>query len=63
MTEQQKIERWDIVDNTIHKMIAELNPSSQTINWNIKPISEIREIIVDYFVNDLKLCTEDEFYP
>ena len=63
MTERAKIERWDSVDNTIHDMIVELNPSKKELQWNIKPISEIREIIIDYFVNELHLCTEEEFYP
>jgi len=62
-TERAKIERWDLVDNTIHEMLKELNPSSKELEWDIKPISEIREVIIQYFVEELKICTEDEFYP
>ena len=63
MTEREKIYRWDIVDNTIHNMIVELNPSTTKIKWNITPISKIRNVLVNYFVEELKLCTEDYFYP
>ena len=57
------IERWDLVDNTIYDMMETLNPSQTKLEWDIKPISEIREVLVRYLVEELKLCTEDEFYP
>jgi hypothetical protein len=63
MTEKEKIKKWDMVDNTIHEMINQLNPSKEPLEWNIKPISEIRQVLVSYFVEELKLCTEDDFYP
>ena len=63
MTEREKLERWDFVDNTIYDMIVELNPSKQELKWNIKPISEVRELLINYFVEELKICTEDDFYP
>ena len=59
----KKYEQWDFVDNTIHEMIIKLNPSTQNLDWDIKPVSEIREVLIQYFVNDLQICTEDEFYP
>ena len=63
LTEKQKIEQWDFVDNSIFELISKLNPSENVIKWDIKPISEIREVLVGFYVNELKLCTEDEFYP
>ena len=63
MTEKQKIAQQDLVDNCIFDLITELSPSSETIVWNITVISEIRTIIQNYFVNDLVLCDEEEFYP
>ena len=63
MTERAKIEQWDFVDNTIYDMIVNLNPSTKEIQWDIKPIIEIREVLISYFVEELKLCTEDDFYP
>jgi len=63
MTEREKIHKWDFVDNTIFEMIENLNPSTKELEWDIKPISEIREVLVSYFVEELKLCTENDFYP
>ena len=63
MTEREKIHKWDFVDNTIFEMIENLNPSTKKLEWDIKPISEIREVLVSYFVEELKLCTENDFYP
>jgi len=62
-TDRAKIERQDFVDNSIFDMLEELNPSRHELEWDIKPISEIREVIIKYFVDELKICTEDEFYP
>jgi len=63
MTEKQKIKQWDKVDNAIYGLIQELNPTEKEIKWDIKPISEIRQVLVNLYVNELKLCTEAEFYP
>jgi len=63
MNEKQKIQQWDFVDNAIFDLIKTLNPTEKEIKWDIKPISEIRGIIVKLFVNELKLCTEYKFYP
>ena len=63
MTEKQKIKQWDKVDNAIHSLIQELNPTDKEIKWDIKPISEIRQVLVNLYANELKLCTEAEFYP
>jgi len=63
MTEKQKIQQQDFVDNVINDMIVSLNPSTKKINWNITVISEIRSILKRYFVEDLRLCTDEEFYP
>jgi len=62
-TEKRKIEKWDFVDNAIYNLIQELNPSTKKIEWDIKPISEIRETLVKLYVHELKLCTENQFYP
>ena len=63
MTEREKCYKWDLVDNTIFDMIVNLNPSTKELKWDIKPISEIREVLVSYFVEELKLCSENDFYP
>jgi len=62
MKYNEKLERQDFVDNTIHEMLKKLNPSSQELKWDIHNISEIREVIQDCFVGE-NICTEEEFYP
>ena len=63
MNEKQKIAQWDYVDNAIFGLIQTLNPTDIEIKWNIAPIREIRDIIRHLLVVELKLCTEEEFYP
>jgi hypothetical protein len=62
-TEKEKIEQWDFVDNAIFDLIQTLNPSENELIWDIKLISEIRDVLVNIFVNELKLCNEEDFYP
>jgi len=61
--ERQKIERWDLVDNSIFELLNNLNPTDKKLNWDIKIISEIRLLIQSYFVDELKICKEGKFYP
>ena len=63
MNEKQKTERWDLVDNAILELLIKLNPSNQKLKWDIKTVSEIRAVLVNYFVKELKLCSEYQFYP
>ena len=68
MTEREKMERWDLVDNAIFDLIEELNPSVETkIEWETDGVAEaraeIRETLIRLFCEKLKLCTEDNFYP
>jgi hypothetical protein len=63
MTERKMCEQWDFVDNAIFDLIQTLNPKDTEIEWDIEPISEIRQILIDLYVEKLQLCTEYEFYP
>jgi len=54
--------RWDFVDNSIHDLIVKLNPSKTELKYNGTVVGEIRDVLINYFVNELKICTEDEFY-
>ena len=63
MTEKQKIERWDLVDNAIFNLIKELNPSDKEIKYDGKTVNEIRIVLIRLYVKELKLCTEYKFYP
>jgi hypothetical protein len=61
--EKENIERWDLIDYAIFDLIQMLNPTTRPIEWDIRPIREIREVLVDLFVDKLKLCHEEDFYP
>ena len=63
MTEKQKQERWDFVDNAIFKLMRELNPAATEIYWDAQAIFEVRYAIQSHLVEDLQLCTDEEFYP
>jgi hypothetical protein len=58
----KEIERQDFVDNAIFDLIKDLSLSTKKIDWNIEMIGEIRDVISDWIVNKLKMCTEQEFY-
>lgn len=61
LTDKQ-IKRQDFVDNQIFELIQELNPYQTEIDWNIEMISDIREIIRIWLVEDLKVTDEMSFY-
>ena len=57
LTDEQ-ISRQDFVDGQIFKMIE--NVLGSNIDWDINPITEIRDIVMKYYVPDEE---EMEFYP
>lgn len=61
MTDEQ-LERQDLVDNAIFSLIQEINPTSQTISWDIEMIGNIRDAIVNELEKKLGI-TEFEIYP
>ncbi|WP_461257544.1 hypothetical protein [Treponema sp. R80B11-R83G3] len=63
MTEKEKINRQDFVDNVINDMIVSLSSTTKKLQWNIKVISDIRGILTSYFIEELRLCADEEFYP
>ena len=63
MTEKQKTERRDYVDNAIYKLMVSLNPTTEKVTWDTGTINDVKWVILDYFVEDLKICTQEQFYP
>lgn len=59
---EKEIARQDFVDNAIFDLIQEINPTDKNIDWDIDFIGEIREVVLNRFL-DAKICTEQEFYP
>jgi len=62
LTDNQ-IQRQDFVDNAIYKMLREVNPSEQKIEWNIEAIGEIRDLIQLWFVERFATTDAMTFYP
>lgn len=60
---KEQLERQDFVDNSIFQLIQSLNPSSKEIEWNIEMIGDVRDVIEQWLVEELKLTSEMEFYP
>jgi hypothetical protein len=56
-------ETWDIIDNAIHDFLESLRPPGAEIPWDGIIISKVREVLIDIYVHDLHLCTEEDFYP
>jgi len=61
--EQMKLNQQDLVDNFIWDLIVNLYPVHDDIKFDGNIINQIRSVLSDYYVNKLKVCTEDEFYP
>jgi hypothetical protein len=59
----REIERQDCVDNAVFRLILDCSPEEADINWDIELIGKIRDALQEVLVDDLKLMTEQEFYP
>ncbi len=62
LTDEQ-IKRQDFVDNAIHGLLSELNPSQKNVEWNIEAIGEIRDLICYWLVECMRITDEKSFYP
>lgn len=58
-----EISRQDYVDSVIFNLIQSLNPTKQSIEWDIEMIGDIRDTIEDWIVAKMNICTEKDFYP
>lgn len=58
-----QLRRQDSVDNAIFGLIQSLNPSGKEVAWDIEMISEVRETIQHWLVDQLEQCNEQTFYP
>jgi hypothetical protein len=59
---KKQIERQDFVDNSVFKLMQELNPTDKPFDWDIEMIAAIRENIQDYIISKTN-CSERDFYP
>jgi hypothetical protein len=59
---EQETDRQDRVDNAISSAIEEITPIGYW-QWDMELIAEVREVIMEYVVNQKKWMTEQQFYP
>ncbi|MBI5874490.1 MAG: hypothetical protein HZB81_01340 [Deltaproteobacteria bacterium] len=62
LTDKQ-IKRQDFVDNAIYHLIQEVNPASETIEWDIEMIGDVRDVISEWLVEKMNIASEQTFYP
>ena len=58
----QETDRQDRVDNAIAELIKEFTPIGY-FDWDMEIIGEVRDVIMEYVVNQKKWMTEHQFYP
>ena len=63
MEERMKINQHDFVDNEIWDLIVNLYPARDDIKYDGNIVNQVRSVLLNYYVNKLKVCTEEEFYP
>ena len=57
-----QLERQDFVDNKLMTLLQEVNPTDQSLQWDIEVIGDLHDIISDYFQKK-GICTKEDFYP
>jgi len=61
--EQMQINQHDFVDSEIWDLIVNLYPERDDIKYNGNIVNKVRSVLSEYYVKELKVCTEEEFYP
>ena len=61
--ERMRWQRQDEVDNAVFALIMDLAPAGSQIEWDICMIGEVRDVVQKWVCRELKLMTDNEFYP
>jgi len=63
--EKMKLNQQDLVDSEIWDLIINLHPNLTDfdLQYDGNIVNKIRVVLLNYYVNDLKVCTEEDFYP
>jgi len=61
--EQMKINQRNFVIDEIWDLIVNLYPARDVIKYDEKIIVRIKDVLLNYYINELKVCTIDDFYP
>ena len=61
--EQMKINQHNFVNDEIWDLIVNLYPARDDIKFDKNIVIKIKDVLLKYYVNELKICTIDDFYP
>ena len=61
--EKMKLNQQDLVDSEIWNLIVNLYPARDDIKYDGNIVNQVRSVLINYYVNVLKVCTEEDFYP
>jgi hypothetical protein len=63
--EQMKINQHDFVDSEIWDLIRNLHPNLTDfdLQYDGNIVNQVRTVLSNFYVNVLKVCTEEDFYP
>lgn len=59
----KELERQDFVDGEIFELINTISPTSETVDWNIEMIADVRDRIRFWLVDYYAVIVEQDFYP
>jgi len=60
---EKDIERQKLVVHNIYELLLKVNPTKEIIGNNRHIVDKLIMLLIDIFSNDLKFCTEREFFP
>ena len=58
-----KINQHNFVNDEIWDLIVNLYPARDDIKFDVNIVNQIRIVLTKYYVEELKICTEEDFYP
>ena len=61
--EQMKVNQRNFVNDEIWDLVVNLYPARDDIKYDENIIVRIKDVLLNYYVNELKICTIDDFFP
>ena len=61
--EQMKVNQRNLVIDEIWDLVVNLYPARDDIKYDENIIVRIKDVLLNYYVNELKICTTDDFFP
>jgi len=61
--EQMKVNQRNFVNDEIWDLVVNLYPARDDIKYDENIIVRIKDVLLNYYINELKICTIDDFFP